>query len=163
MTRNYSVDPNMMNGVIIGTVVSTNDEKGQGRILIKIPWLEGQNQIYWASPATLLAGAGSGSWFMPEKDDEVLIAFDRSDASHAYIIGFLWNGVDKPPESDPQRRAIVTPGGHTLRFDDKEGSKKIVLLSKGELEVNLDDSSKSITLKGGGRILEMKDGQVTIS
>jgi uncharacterized protein involved in type VI secretion and phage assembly len=172
-----------ISGVIVGTVKRTDDPRGEGRILVQIPWMEGRNQSYWAPPATLMSGGGRGSWFMPEKDDEVLLAFDRSAANHPYIIGFLWNGVDKPPESDPQQRVIVTPGGHALRFEDKEPGKKVILKSNGGHQVTLDDSpgGSSLTLKtngglcvilddegqrielnGGGRTLRMQCGTVQI-
>ncbi len=182
MYTGYGFSPDKMEGVVIGTVVSTNDTAGQGRILVDLPWLEGRNQSYWAAQATLMTGGGRGSWFMPEKGDEVLLAFDHCDVNHPYIIGFLWNGVDKPPESDAQMRVIVTPGGHSLRFEDKPGSKKVILRTNDQFEICLDDAAKtitvktpgkkltmtlddnasSITLNGGGRIFEMANGMVTI-
>jgi len=34
------------------------------------------------------------------------------------VIGFLWNGVDKPPASDVRDRLIKSKNGHQLRFLD---------------------------------------------
>ena len=81
---------------------------------------------------------------------------------HPYIIGFLWNGVDMPPETDLKNRVIKTPGGHTLRFEDGE-AKKIVIRSSSGQTITLDDTGSSITLEGGGRILKMSNGVVQIS
>ncbi len=74
------------------------------------------------------------------------MSFEQGDVNHAYSVGFLWNGVDKPPESDPKNRVILTPGGHTLRFEDGD-NKKIILQSSSGHKITLDDSSSSPTLK----------------
>ena len=95
-----------MNGVVVGQVKSVDDKRGEGRILVEFPWMEGRNQSYWAPSATLMSGGGRGAWFRPEKGDEVLVAFDHGDVNHPYIVGFLWNGVDRPPSNDPDLRLI---------------------------------------------------------
>lgn len=174
-----------MKGVITGQVVSVTDPAGQGRVQVSLPFLGGQNESYWAPVATMMSGGSSGSWFMPEVGDEVLVAFNQNDVAHPYIIGFLWNGKDKPPDTDPKNRVLVTPSGHSLRFQDGQqapkveirsnqgsamtftdgpGPTKVVITSSGGLTITLDDTPPgSITLKGGGRVLAMSNGQVQIS
>lgn len=153
-----------INGVVTGQVVSRDDPDQQGRVQVSLPYLGGQNQSSWAPVATMMSGGNRGSWFMPEVGDEVLVAFNQDDVAHPYIIGFLWNGQDAPPDPDPQNRMILTPGGHTLRFQDADGSKKVILQSSTGQTVTLDDSGTgSITLQGGGRILTMSNGLVQIS
>jgi len=151
-----------MKGVVTGKVVSTNDPDHQGRVKVAFPYLGGQNESYWAPVATLLAGGGRGAWFMPEKEDEVLVAFNQDDVAHPYIIGFLWNGKDTPPDPKADNRVLVTPGGHTLRFEDGGGKKVIIKSSSGQT-ITLDDSDGSITMQGGNRIFKMSDGLVQIS
>jgi uncharacterized protein involved in type VI secretion and phage assembly len=109
-----------------------------------------------------LAGKGRGAFFMPEVDDEVLVAFEHGDFDHPFIVGFLWNGVDQPPETTNKNRIIKTPGGHQLRFED-DGAKKILVKSNGGLEIVLDDGGDFIELRGGGRRITMKGGQVLIT
>jgi uncharacterized protein involved in type VI secretion and phage assembly len=153
-------------GVALGIVTNLKDPLGEGRIKVKFTsFLDGGPESAWAAIAAPLAGGSRGVFFMPEKDDEVLVAFDRGHFDHPYVIGFLWNGVDKPPESDPKNRVILTPGGHTLRFEDGDNAKKIVIKSSGGLEIILDDNtaSPSVQLNGGGRSLALKDGKVQIS
>jgi uncharacterized protein involved in type VI secretion and phage assembly len=151
-----------MKGVVTGKVVSTQDPDQQGRVQVSFPFLGGQNDSYWAPVATLLAGASTGAWFMPEVGDEVLVAFQQDDVAHPYIIGFLWNGQQSPPDAKAENRVIVTPGGHTLRFEDGD-NKKVILKSSSGQTITLDDSAQSITLEGGGRNLKMSDGLVQIS
>lgn len=168
-------------GAMIGIVKGLQDDSGQGRIRLEFPHLPGGPQSSMAPVAAPLAGSSRGAFFMPEIEDEALVCFDQGDINHPYIIGYLWNGVDKPPESDPKNRIFLTPGGNTLRFEDGD-SKKVILQSNakhkivlddsensitlqtaGNLSVTLDDSQQSITLNGGGRVITMSNGMVQIS
>jgi uncharacterized protein involved in type VI secretion and phage assembly len=63
-----------------------------------------------------------------------------------YIIGYLWNGEDKPPREEPSQRTIQTVSGHVLEFDDTEGSEKISLLFKGDLP-GITLSEEAVTIK----------------
>jgi len=150
-------------GVVTGQVTNVKDPDQQGRVQVSFPYLGGQNESTWAPVATLMAGGKRGTWFMPEVGDEVLVAFNQDDVAHPYVIGFLWNGQDQPPDSDPSDRVIVTKAGHTLRFQDANGSQKVILESSSGQTVTLDDSEQSITLQGGSRILKMANGLVQIT
>jgi uncharacterized protein involved in type VI secretion and phage assembly len=163
-----------MNGVVSGQVVSRDDPDQQGRVQVSLPFLGGQNESYWAPVATLMSGGGHGSWFMPEIGDEVLVAFNQDDVGHPYVVGFLWNGQDQPPDTNPKHRTILTPGNNMLQFDDTEGVTKITVQSAGGQSVVIDDSGAgsitvtgntagSITLQGGGRILTLSNSMVQIS
>jgi phage baseplate assembly protein V len=152
-----------IHGVVTGKVKNVKDPDNQGRVQVSLPYLGGQNDSTWAPVATLMAGGSRGSWFMPEVGDEVLVAFNQEDVAHPFIVGFLWNGQDKPPEADNKIRTLVTPGGHSLRFEDADGSKKVIVKSSSNMTITLDDTESSITLQGGGRILKMSGGLVQIS
>jgi uncharacterized protein involved in type VI secretion and phage assembly len=99
-------------------VTSVNDPDGQGRVQISFPWLGGQNQGFWSPVATLMSGGGRGSWFMPVEGDDVLVAFDQDDASNSYVLGYLWNGQDTPPSTDPNLRTIRSVNGHEIQIYD---------------------------------------------
>lgn len=105
-------------GVVTGQVTSVSDPDGQGRVQVSLPYLGGQNQSYWAPLATMFAGNGRGSWFMPVIGDEVLIAFNQNDVAHPYVIGSLWNGQDTPPSDDPNLRVIRSVNGMEIRLYD---------------------------------------------
>jgi uncharacterized protein involved in type VI secretion and phage assembly len=167
-------------GVVIGIVKQVR----QGQVILEFPWLDQSYRTDWVDIAAPMSGKKRGMFFMPEQDDEVLVAFDHGNFDHPYVVGFLWNGVDQPPETEVKNRVILTPGKHTLRFEDKDGAKKVVVESssghkivlddspsgqmitvttKGNLSVALDDKTQSIELRGGGRILALRNGQVQIS
>ena len=89
-------------GVYPALVSDLKDPDGQGRVLVTLPWSPDMgNSRYeaWARLATLMAGNNRGSWFIPDVNDEVLIVFEGGDPRRPYVIGGLWNGSDKPPES----------------------------------------------------------------
>src|SRR6266481_5337279 len=107
-------------GVLSATVKDVKDPDGMGRVKVEYSWMEGQNTGFFAPVATLMAGGTRGSWFMPEVGDEVLVAFERGDPSHPFIVGFLWNGKDKPPSTITRRRILQSVNGHYIEFYDPE-------------------------------------------
>ena len=168
-------------GVVSGIVAEL--DMANARVKVKFEWLHEKYLSNWARVAMPMAGKKRGMFFMPEIDDEVLVAFEQGDFEFPRVVGFLWNGVDTPPEATNKNRVIVTPGGHTLRFEDTDGAKRIVLKSNGENQIIIDDEAQtitvktkgmqsmvlndqgggSITLQGGGRLVEMKNGMVQIT
>jgi uncharacterized protein involved in type VI secretion and phage assembly len=152
----------MEQGVLVGLVKNIDDPAGEGRMQLTFPSLGGVTSA-WARLATMQTGKDHGTWFRPEIDDEALVAFDRGDFQHPFVVGFLWNGRDKPPETEPKNRIIKTPGGHQLRFEDADGAKKVILETAGGLAITLDDTQQSIEIKGGGRAVTLQGGQLKIT
>jgi hypothetical protein len=65
-------------GVYPAVVADIADPDAQGRVRVRLPWApdsRGARWEAWARIATLFAGGGRGSWFVPDVDDEVLVAF----------------------------------------------------------------------------------------
>ena len=66
----------LFHGVYPAQVTDIADPLGQGRVRIRLPWSpdtgDGEGWEAWARIATLFAGGGRGSWFIPDVDDEVL-------------------------------------------------------------------------------------------
>ena len=110
-------------GVVVGKV---RDRNSLGQVLVNYPWLGGNPEGYWAPVATTMSGGTRGSWFMPEVGDDVLVAFDHGDIEHPYVVGFLWNGQDKPPgldpvsDADPQRRMVMSVNHHMIELYDPD-------------------------------------------
>lgn len=136
-------------GVVTGVVKSLEDPEGQGRVRLEFPWLQQSYRSAWASIATPLAGKKRGMYFMPELEDEVLIAFNQGDFDHPFVIGFLWNGVDDPPAEDINLsvRRIKTVSGHTVDFDDNDGKEKIHIKTQGGHEIEMSDELHLIKIR----------------
>ncbi len=132
-----------LGGVTLGVVTDTDDTLGLGRVKVKLPWLSDTVESAWARIAVPWAGQGMGSYFLPEVDDEVMVAFRHGDLRHPYIVGFLWSAKAKPPEATPRagRRELRSKSGHKLQFDDLAGKERVALHSKGGHRVVLDDTS----------------------
>lgn len=130
-----------VNGVTVGVVKEVDD---QGRVKMSFPVLGLDSD--WTRVAAPMAGRERGFQFMPEVDDEVLVAFDQGDVNNAYVLGYLWNGVDKAPQTDAKIRTLKTVSGHLLEFDDNDGDEKITLKFKGgNPSIVLEQSKLSIT------------------
>lgn len=134
-------------GVVIGVVTSNQDPEGLGRIKINFPWRGEKDESYWARVVSLMAGKERGIVFYPEVDDEVLVAFEHGDINHPYILGALWNGKDKPPETNSDGknniRKIKSRSGHEIIFNDDSTAKqeKIEIHTNAGHKIVLDDSS----------------------
>jgi uncharacterized protein involved in type VI secretion and phage assembly len=145
-----------INGVVIGIVTNNNDPQGMGRVRVRFPWRGDDDESYWARVATLMAGNDRGTFFLPEVDDEVLVAFDHGDINHPYVIGALWNGVDTPPETNAEGknniRTIKSRSGHEIIFDDnhEQKSEKLEIHTNAGHTILLDDSA-------GAEKIEIKD------
>ena len=134
-----------LEGVYPAVVRDVQDPDKQGRVRVEFPFLPAQQASAaapWALLATLMAGNGRGSWFIPEVNDEVLVAFMAGDPRHPVVIGSLWNGEDAAPErmdSNNNLRSITSRSGHKLSFDDSSGSEKVKLITSGGHSLTLDD------------------------
>ena len=132
------------NGIVIGRVTNNVDSDNQGRIQVQFPWLGEDSEPRWCSVASIMAGTDRGLFFMPEVDDEVLVAFDHGDFDHGYVIGFTWNPQHQSPSTSPDQRMIRSREGHTVRFLDSES----VAGNKGALIVE-DAHGNTITMTNG--------------
>ena len=143
-------------GIVLGIVTNNQDPEKVGRVKVKFPWLADSDESYWARVITLMAGKDRGTFFLPEVDDEVLVAFDHGDINYPYVIGALWNGVDTPPETNADGknniRKIKSRSGHEIIFDDnhEEKKEKIEIHTKAGHTIVLDDSA-------GKEKIEIKD------
>jgi phage protein D/phage baseplate assembly protein gpV len=150
--------------LVIGLVLDNEDPDGLGRVRIKLPGLSEDESGYWARVAAPMAGGGRGTFFLPEKKDEVLVAFEQGDITRPYILGALWNTEDKPPETNPDVRLIKSRRGHSVRFDDTDGAEKIAIIDKsGENSVTLDTKGSTISIKSSQDVvIEAPRGKISL-
>lgn len=150
-------------GVVVGIVTNNQDPDKMHRVKVKFPWLADGQESWWARIASPMAGKGRGAYFLPEVDDEVLVAFEHGDVRFPYVVGSLWNGKDSPPTSndDGQNniREIKSRSGHIIRLDDKDGNEKIEIVDKtGGNSLTISTSDNSMTLKCTGRMKLQANG-----
>jgi len=139
-------------GVAVGIVTNNKDPDGLGRVRVTFPWFSDENESAWARVTTLMAGKDRGVLFLPEVDDEVLVAFEQGDMRRPYVIGALWNGVDTLPkefanDGKNNLRLIKSRSGHLIQLDDTDGSEKISVIDKaGKNSIVIDTRENTITI-----------------
>ncbi|MEO6797946.1 MAG: VgrG-related protein [Candidatus Dormibacter sp.] len=149
-----------INGVVVGIVTDNNDPNNQARVKVKFPWLDDNYESYWARLAQLGAGPNSGALFIPEVNDEVLVAFEHGDIRRPYVVGSLYNGMDKPNEGSGlfdngkvKRRGFVSRKGHKwIFFDDANKSGVAFISSDGNLKISLNETNSEIHISSQGKI-----------
>ncbi len=144
-------------GVVIGIVTNNQDPDNMARVRVKFPWLSDDDESWWARMAVPMGGSGRGTYFLPEVDDEVLVAFEHGDVRSPYVVGALWNGKDAPPtnNSDGKNniRLIHSRSGHLVRLDDTDGDEKIEVIDKtGGNKITIKSSDNSMKLECTGKM-----------
>lgn len=125
-------------GVVPGLVTSVKDPQKLGRVKVAFPWLDEQMETSWARVMHPGAGAGGrGIVWMPEINDEVLVAFADGDIDRAYVLGGVYNTRDKfdavgrfdPAQGAVDRRSFRTRKGHAIELVDGQGKESISVKS----------------------------------
>jgi uncharacterized protein involved in type VI secretion and phage assembly len=155
-------------GLTVGIVTNNRDPDGLGRVKVRFPWLSDEVESQWARIVTPMAGPGRGLYTLPELDDEVLVAFERGRVEFPFILGALWNGRDKPPESNGDgknnRRVIKSRSGHAIVLDDTNGREQIEIADasgKNKIVVNTRDNAIAIVAEGDIAI-ESRSGTLSL-
>jgi len=156
-------------GVTIGVVTNNKDPDGLGRVKTSLPWMADQVETDWARVVTPMAGSGRGLYCLPEVNDEVLVAFEHGNPDTPYVLGGLWNGKDKPPESNSDgkndRRAIRSRSGNVIRLSDTDGDAKIEIIdSSGKNTIVISAKDNSITITADGDVtVQSNNGKLKLS
>lgn len=158
-----------MYGVVVGIVTDNKDPDGLGRIKVKIPRISGDEESNWARVVSFMAGKERGAFYLPEVEDEVLLAFEYGDINIPYVVGSLWNGKDKPPITNDDGknnfRIIKSRSGHIIRLDDTDGKEKIEIIDMTKKNmITIDSKDNKISLTSDKDIeISAPNGKVTIN
>ncbi len=157
-------------GVAIGLVSNLNDPDGLGRVKVKFPVFGENLESDWARVVSPAAGSARGFMMMPSVNDEVLVVFEQGDPRRPFIIGGVWNGLDKPPyptadwlkDGKVVRWGFTTPTGHKLAFNDSDDAKAHleIMLSDGQTKLVL--GKDKVELIANSKNLEVKSGQASV-
>ena len=169
-------DRGLIQGVVTAKVTNLEDPEELGRVQVMFPWLpkykDADLSSNWARIATPMGGQERGFFFLPEIDDEVLVAFEHGHVNHPYIVGVLWNKTDKPPtgtkgvladdKKKVNQRVLRSRSGHLIILDDTEGEEQIIIQDKTEknsIVINSKDNAMTIkaegdlTIEAGGKLV----------
>jgi uncharacterized protein involved in type VI secretion and phage assembly len=155
----YSVAP--------GIVLNNLDLISEGRVQVRIPTRPAFEP--WARIVSTGGGSGRGFCWIPQVNDEVLVAFNQNDERDAYVLGGLWNTLDRPPLTVPTdfliKRVIKTGVagglGHEIEFDD--ALQSITITSSTKQQVTIDPLKIELKNTAGSLTISMDNASQTIS
>ncbi len=156
-------------GVAIAIVTNNKDPDQLGRVKVKLPWIAENVESDWTRVVTPVAGAGRGIYWLPEVDDEVLVAFEHGRPDTLYVLGGLWNGKDKPPDSNDDgkndRHTIKSRSGHVIRLTDKAGGEKIEIIdTSAKNSIVIDTKNNSVTITGDADVtVQSSNGKLKLA
>ena len=157
-----------------GEVVENNDPDGMGRIRVQFIWqkeAQGDDaKTPWMRMASASGGGDKGFYLVPEKGDQVLVAFEHSHPERPYGLTGMYHGKAKPEHHDPEnlKKSLKTKGGHQFLMNDEKGKESMALSSPSEFSVSSGQKTSvtagtDIALKGGGSITVDASGTITIT
>ncbi|MEM7469889.1 MAG: phage baseplate assembly protein V [Pseudomonadota bacterium] len=150
----------------IGKVTQLQDDPAvASRIQVNLPMIgpmigEGGASV-WARMAAPYASNDAGIQFLPEIDDEVVVAFLGGGGDVPVILGALHNGKSaraRDVTDDNFAKVIKTKAGLNLSFDDDKTS--VTLATPGGHKLVLSDDMSEVSLEdsNGNKILLNADG-----
>jgi phage protein D len=124
-------------GVVVGIVTDNDDPETLGRVKLRFPSLSADYESHWARVAAPGNGASRGTVWIPEVNDEVLVAFEGGDRQRPFVVGGLWNGRDTPPPIEVDNgklngRHFVSRDGNQVYMWDKPGNSSLGMKTAGE-------------------------------
>jgi uncharacterized protein involved in type VI secretion and phage assembly len=135
---------------MVGVVTDNKDPDKLGRVKVKYPVLTEDQTSFWAPLVMLGASKNRGWFFIPEVDDEVMVAFEHGSPNRPIVLGAIWNGKDKPPDNnksgDNPRRVIKSREGSRVLFDD---DKDMIVIEDGtgKGRITLDAANNKIIIE----------------
>ncbi len=168
-----SAAPALVHGVVVAIVTDVDDPDRAGRVKLSFPWLSDDYESWWARVAQLGAGDQRGAVWLPEVNDEVLVAFEHGDTRRPYVVGSLYNGVDLPRLGDGlvdastgavRRRGFVSKAGHRLVFLDDDAKSGAALLSGDDsLRISMKQTDTTIAISSDGSVTICGSREVSIT
>jgi len=132
-------------GVVLAVVEDNSESRAGsvtpaiGRVKVGFPGLGDTFKSGWAPCVRPMAGDGTGFYALPDKGDQVLVAFEHGELSKPYVLGALWTALRKPPASNVDglntQKVFKSRAGHTITFDDTAGTAVLTISSAGDLVI----------------------------
>jgi uncharacterized protein involved in type VI secretion and phage assembly len=159
-------------GIYPALISDIRDPDGTGRVKVTLPWSpDTRSDRYeaWARVATFMGGNNRGSWFIPDVNDEVLIAFEGGDPRRPYVLGGLWNGSDKPPQSmdgagQNNVKVLRSRNGVKITLDDTSGRETFIAETPGGQKITLQDGPGSVEIDdSNGNSVKFQASGITVN
>jgi uncharacterized protein involved in type VI secretion and phage assembly len=146
----------------LARVVSVKDPDSKNRVQVRLYNVDGindQDGAIWARVVVPFSGSNRGAFFIPDVGDEVLVVHLSGDSRFPVVLGGLWNGHDRAPDSfggsgeSVDRWTITGKAGTKIAIIEDSSGPTIQFTTPGQLSGKMTDS-------GGGSI-EFTDSRQT--
>ncbi len=156
------------------TATVTDNKDPQGRVQVGFDWQMNGNTSEWIRVMSPDAGSSEqvgknrGFVAIPEKGDQVMVAFTHSHPDRPYVKGGLFHGkVAGGGGSGNNIKSLSSKSGHTLMLNDgagitlkdKTGGNHIIVDGKDTITVT---SSQTVELTNGESSIKMVGKKITI-
>jgi type VI secretion system secreted protein VgrG len=138
-------------------VTDNYDPKGLGRVRVRFHWMKPSEKTPWIRMMMPHAGSGKGHFFIPEIEEEVIVAFEDNNALKPYVQGSMYNAGQNNSYSNDGNdvKIIQTRSGTKIRMNDAEGSVFVedpsgntwLMDGKGNIKVNAPNNMSFIVGK----------------
>jgi uncharacterized protein involved in type VI secretion and phage assembly len=129
------------------------DTEGLGRVEVRFPFLgtDGDSAVRaWATLCSPYADDEQGLAIVPEKDSQVVVAFEAGNLRRPYVIGSAWHGSATLPlevAAANNIRVLQSREKSRIELDDTKGKPKVTISTASGHTVVLDDGAAEVTIK----------------
>ncbi|OWK71093.1 type VI secretion system Vgr family protein [Pedobacter sp. AJM] len=175
LVKNYTKpSPDMQ----LADVIDNDDPQGQGRIKVKFKWKCHSNDVTeWLRVVSPNAGTGDtgknrGFHVIPEKGDQVMIAFEEGNVARPVVMGSVYHGKsgDSSGFKNSNTKGLTSRKGSALTFDDLNhalnmgtNAANFVNIKNGPGLITAQAASKIVIHSGKSTITMDKEGNIDIS
>jgi type VI secretion system secreted protein VgrG len=130
-------------------VVTDNyDPKGLGRIRVRFHWMKPDQKTPWLRMMMPYAGQNKGAFFIPELEEEVVVAFEGNNPLKPYVQGAVYNSSQNTTYSNSNNdiKIIQSRSGHIIELNDAGEGTSITIKDHNGNSIFLDTIGKNITI-----------------
>ncbi len=139
----------------VAEVKENKDDKSMGRVRVQFIWqkeAKGDDSMSpWIRVTAPMGGGDKGFYMVPEKGDQVLVAFEHNNPERPFVLMAGMYHKDAKPEhhdADNLKKAIKTKGGHQILMNDEKGKESMALSSPTDFSAAASAGVMNLTAKG---------------
>lgn len=152
----------------LARVTSVDDPERLARVKVELYNFDTERDVaMWARVAVPFAGGERGAFFIPSVGDEVVVVFLNGDARAPIVVGSLWNGSQRPPETIGDRvdRWSITgkAGTRIAIVEESEATATIECSTPGGVTVTVtDESGGKVEVECAGNTITIDSNGVSV-
>lgn len=164
----FGVPAHALTAPYLARVTSVDDPERLARVKVELYNFDSDRDVaVWARVAAPFAGGQRGAFFIPSVGDEVVVVFLSGDARAPIVVGSLWNGGQRPPETIGDRvdRWSITgkAGTRIAIVEESEATATIECSTPGGVTVTVtDESGGKVEVECAGNTITIDSNGVSV-